>query len=250
MGKKPKAPEKEPNPERWMLSYLDFITLLMIFFVILFSMSKIDVAKYEQLAQSLGVAMGGGKRVIQVTPGISDTMKNLDSSTNSMKTEVQKLTNLKNKVDVYLSKNGLASSVVTEISERGLEISLRDTVLFQSGKADIKPEVRKKLIAIGKILNTLGNLIRIEGHTDNDPIHTSQFPSNWNLSAIRAVNVNELLIDYSGIPPQKISIVGFGEYYPKVPNTTPENKAINRRVNIVILNSMYNPSSDKNKIVN
>lgn len=125
-------------------------------------------------------------------------------------------------------------------------MSLKDTILFDSGKAEIKPQVQGKLIEIGKILNSLGNLIRIEGHTDNEPIHTSQFPSNCRLSVIRADNVTELMINSVHIQPQKISIVGFGEFYPKVPNTTPENKAMNRRVNIVILNNMYNPSSTTN----
>lgn len=243
MGRKPKAPEKEPNAERWMLSYLDFITLLMIFFVILFAMSKIDVAKFEQLSQSMGVAMGGGKKVFQVTTGLSDSKKLLASSSTGMSTEVQKFTNLKAKVDAYLKKNGLTTSVVTEVSQRGLEVSLRDTVLFDSGRADVKPEVSSKLVEIGKILNSLGNLIRIEGHTDDVPIHNSMFPSNWRLSAIRADNVAELLINAVHIQPQKISIVGFGEYYPMVPNTSPENRAMNRRVNIVLLNSKYNPSS-------
>jgi chemotaxis protein MotB len=245
MSRRNKKPAKEPNHERWLLTYSDLITLLMIFFVVMYAMSNVDVSKYELLAQSLGVAMGGGQKVFQVTPGISDTNKQLDSSANGMKTEVQKLSNLKNQVDQYLKKNGLASSVVTEISERGLEVSLKDTILFASGQADIKPEVQSKLIGIGKILNSIGNLIRIEGHTDNQPIHTSQFPSNWRLSVIRADNVTELLINSVHIQPQKISIVGFGEFYPKVPNTTPENMAINRRVNIVILNSLYNPSSTK-----
>jgi chemotaxis protein MotB len=245
MGRKNKKPEKEPNHERWLLTYSDLITLLMIFFVVMYAMSNVDVSKYELLAQSLGVAMGGGQKVFQVTPGLTDTNKQLDSSTGGMKTEVMKLANLKSQVDKYLKKNGLASSVVTEISQRGLEVSLKDTILFDSGKADLKPGVQSKLIEIGKILNSLGNLIRIEGHTDNEPIHNSQFPSNWRLSVIRADNVTELMINSVHIQPQKISIVGFGEFYPKVPNTTPENKAMNRRVNIVILNNLYNPSSAK-----
>lgn len=243
MSKKPKKPEKEANHERWLLTYSDLITLLMIFFVVMYAMSNVDVSKYEKLAQSLGVAMGGGKKVFQVTPGLTDTKKQLDSSASGLKTEVQKLNNLKDKVDTYLKNNGLAASVNTVVSQRGLEVNLRDTILFDSGSAEIKPAVRAKLIGIGKIINSLGNLIRIEGHTDNVPIHTAQFPTNWHLSAIRAVNVNALLIEAVHIPPQKVSIVGFGEYYPMVPNTSAENRAINRRVNIVILNSMYNPSS-------
>jgi chemotaxis protein MotB len=242
MSKKKPAPEKENN-ERWLLTYSDLITLLMIFFVIMYAMSKVDVSKYEQIAQSLGVAMGGGSKVFQVTPGISDTNKEMDSGTNSMKTERNKLAGLKATLDKYLKQNGMSTNVATEISERGLEVSLKDTVLFDSGKADIKVGARGRLIAIGKIINTLPNLIRIEGHTDNVPIHTSQFESNWELSAIRAVKVNQLLISAVNIPPTKVTIEGYGEFHPLVPNTSDSNKAQNRRVNIVILSTSYNPSS-------
>jgi chemotaxis protein MotB len=218
MGMKHKRHEKEPNHERWLLTYSDLITLLMIFFVVMYAMSNVDIAKYEKIAQSLGVAMGGGKKVFQVTPGISDTNKDLNSGTDGMRVEQAKLSNLKNKLDAYLKKSGLASSVNSEITERGLEVSLKETILFDSGKADIKPEARSKLIEIGKIINSLGNYIRTEGHTDNVPIHNSAFESNWELSAIRAVKVNQLLIEAVNINPQKLSVVGYGEIYPKYPN--------------------------------
>ena len=243
MSKKQKRPEKEPNHERWLLTYSDLITLLMIFFVVMYAMSNVDIAKYNQIAQSLGAALGGGKNVIQVTPGVSDSKQLLAPGAAGFKVEQAKLTNLKEQIDAYLKKNGLKDSVATEITIRGLEINLRDTVLFDSGKADIKPQATGKLIAIGKIISTLPNLISIEGHTDNVPIHTSLFTSNWRLSAIRATNAAELLIEGDKIPQQKVSTVGYGEINPKLPNTSDTNRAQNRRVNIVILNSMYNPPS-------
>jgi chemotaxis protein MotB len=246
MSRKPKKPEKEVNQERWLLTYSDLITLLMIFFVVMYAMSNVDVAKYNQIAQSLGAALGGGKNVIQVTPGISDSKQLLAPGATGFKVEQAKLSNLKQQIDNYLQKNGLKNSVATEITIRGLEINLRDTVLFDSGKADIKPEATGKLIAIGKMISTLPNLISIEGHTDNVPIHNSLFTSNWRLSAIRATNAAELLIEAVKIPQQKVSTIGYGEINPKVPNTSDGNRAMNRRVNIVILNSMYNiPSAIK-----
>jgi chemotaxis protein MotB len=243
-----KGHEKEPNHERWLLTYSDLITLLMIFFVVMYAMSNVDVAKYQKIAQSLGVALGGGKNVIQVTPGVSDSKQEISPGASGFKAEQAKLANLKKQVDDYLKKNGLNGSTTTEITIRGLEISLRDTVLFDSGKADIKPEAKGKLIAIGKIISTLPNLISIEGHTDNVPIHNSLFTSNWRLSAIRATNAAELLIENTNIPQQKISTVGYGEINPRVPNTTDANKALNRRVNIVILNSMYAPPQNKSSV--
>jgi chemotaxis protein MotB len=252
MSRKQRKPEKEVNNERWLLTYSDLITLLMIFFVVMYAMSNVDVAKYNKIAQSLGVALGGGKNVIQVTPGVSDSKQQLSpgasgfkaEQANLSKIEEGKLSNLKSQIDAYLQKNGLKGSVATEITVRGLEINLRDTVLFDSGKADIKPDARGKLIAIGRIISVLPNLISIEGHTDNVPIHNSLFTSNWRLSAIRATNAAELLIEAVKIPQQKVSTVGYGEINPKMPYTSDANRAQNRRVNIVILNSMYNPPSD------
>lgn len=241
MSKKPKKPEKEPNHERWLLTYSDLITLLMIFFVVMYAMSNVDIAKYNKIAQSLGVALGGGKNVIQVTPGVSDSKQELAPGASGFKAEQAKLSNLKRQIDNYLKSKGLNGSVATEITVRGLEINLRDTILFDSGKADIKPGARGSLIAIGKIISSLPNLISIEGHTDNVPIHSGVFTSNWRLSAIRATNAAELLIEAVKIPQQKVSTVGYGEISPKVPNTSDANRALNRRVNIVILNSMYNP---------
>jgi chemotaxis protein MotB len=244
MSKKPKKPEKESNHERWLLTYSDLITLLMIFFVVMYAMSNVDVAKYNQIAESLGAALGGGKNVIQITPGVSDSKMLLAPGATGFKAEQAKLSNLKEQIDNYLQKNGLKNSVATEITIRGLEINLRDTVLFDSGKADVKSEATGKLIAIGRMISTLPNLISIEGHTDNNPIHTSEFTSNWRLSAIRATNAAELLIEADKIPQQKVSTVGYGEINPKVPNTSDANRALNRRVNIVILNSMYNPPGE------
>lgn len=235
-----KKHRKEPNHERWLLTYSDLITLLMIFFIMMYAMSNIDAAKYAELSQSLGAAMGGGKNIIKVDPGSSDTKSISNLAPTGFKVEQDKLANVKKQLDKYLQKNGLKDTVITDITERGLEVSLKDTFLFNSGKADVLPAAKSKLIAIGKIINVLGNYIRIEGHTDNVPIHNSQFSSNWQLSAIRAANVTELLIKESYISPQKISAVGYGEYKPKVKNDSDGHRALNRRVNIAIINRTFN----------
>lgn len=235
-----KKHRKGPNNERWLLTYSDLITLLMIFFIMMYAMSNIDAAKYAALSQSLGAAMGGGKNIIAVTPGASDTKNITAPGPTAFKTEQDKLLKVKVQLDKYLQNNGLKSAVITDITERGLEVSLKDTFLFNSGKADVLPAAKGKLIAIGKIINVLGNYIRIEGHTDNVPIHNVQFSSNWQLSAIRAANVTELLIKESYIPPEKISAVGYGEFKPKMNNNSEGNRALNRRVNIAIINRTFN----------
>lgn len=256
MSKKKHAHAEKENNERWLLTYSDLITLLMIFFVVMYAMSNVDVAKYRLISQSLGVAMGGGKNVIQVTPGVADTIDRKSpgaagftasqglteeiTKQNLANIEKIKLEEIKKQIDSYLNKSGLQTSVATDISERGLEVSLRDTVLFDSGKSVIKPEAVPKLIAIGKIVDQIPNYIKIEGHTDNVPIHTGQFPTNWELSAVRATTVTELLINAVHIPPTKISAVGYGEFRPIASNSTEAGRTKNRRVNIVILSSKFN----------
>lgn len=295
-----KKHEEKENSERWLLTYSDLITLLMILFVVMYASSNIDTTKYKVMSQSLGNAMGGGKNMIAVGENSLDTTmsklpnttsiqsindvlsnaaasmapaaasitganssansalnansntganaNNIANEQNAIKVENNKLLGIKTQVDNYLKANGLKSVVNTEITEKGLEISFPDTALFDSGKADIKVVALSNIIEIGKIVNQLGNYIRIEGHTDNVPIQTAQFASNWQLSAIRATNVTELLINSVKINPEKISAVGYGEFRPKASNSTESGKAKNRRVNIVVINTKFNASEiDKPK---
>lgn len=232
--------ESHENHERWLLTYSDLITLLMIFFVVMYSMSKVDVNKYQALAQSLSVTMGGGKTIIG-----SDQISQIDKKPSieqleEMVDEQKKLSGLKSEVDKYIKENGMSSEVITEIDERGLVVRLKDSTLFDSGRADIKTSSQEKIIKLGKILSKIDSYIRVEGHTDNVPIKNSNFNSNWQLSAIRATNVVELLITKSGIRADRISALGYGEFRPVANNSTIEGKARNRRVDIIIINSKFN----------
>ncbi|MCI1944893.1 OmpA/MotB family protein [Clostridium luticellarii] len=242
---KKKKSDKKPDGLRWMLTYSDLITLLMIFFIVMYSMSQVDQTKYKQLSESLSIAMGGGKTIIGEDNNSSikndvTQMDELDSSQD----EEKKLEELKKKVDKYLQENGMSKNVSTSIDERGLVISMNDTLLFDTGKADIRPEFQQELTEMGKILNQLGNYIRIEGHTDNVPISNDEYSSNWKLSCDRASNVTEFLIMKSGIQPQKLSAIGYGEYRPIADNSSEAGKAKNRRVDIIILNSKFNAVED------
>ena len=240
-----KRQEKPENHERWLLTYSDLITLLMIFFVIMYAMSNVDASKYQQMAESLKISMGGGKSIIANQDAVSITQKSKPVNTDIQPdSEQQKLEELKKQVDQYLDKNGMSQSVSTQIDERGLVVSLNDTLFFDSGRAEIKPESQNKIIEIGKILNGLGNYMRIEGHTDNVPISNGEFSSNWQLSCARAANVTEFFIANCGIQPQKLSAVGYGEYRPVADNSTEEGRAKNRRVDIIIVNSKFNNIED------
>ena len=247
-----KREEKEPNHERWLLTYSDLITLLMIFFVIMYASSTVSATKYQQLSKSLNAAFSGGsgKSIVGDESGVSS----LDSSSTppdkttvdeksaadiTKAIEENKMEAIKKNVDNYLKKNGLSSSVSTKIDERGLAISLNSTLMFDVGKANVIPGYSKKLISIGKILNNVNNYIRIEGHTDDTPISNNEFSSNWQLSAIRATNVTELLISQSGINSKRISAVAYGENRPIANNSSQVGKAKNRTVDIVILSSIF-----------
>ncbi|MBU3170702.1 flagellar motor protein MotB [Clostridium estertheticum] len=244
-----KREEKEGNGERWLLTYSDLITLLMIFFVVMYASSTADTTKYKQLAKSLNVAISGGgasiigsdtaTSVTNSTVTVVDPPETTTNAANSKTAEENNMENIKKNVDTYLKQNGLASSVSTKIDERGLEVSLKTSLLFDVGTAGVKEDSAKKLISIGKILNHVNNYVRIEGHTDSTPMSNNEFKSNWQLSAIRATNVTELLISKAGISPKKISAVAYGENRPVATNTTEVGKAKNRTVDIIILSNQF-----------
>lgn len=252
MSRRKRHEESHDNAERWLLSYADFITLLMIFFVVLYSMSNLDNQKYQQIAAGLNKAMGGGgATLIGKDKGTSIDKNSAPVDTNVVNSDEEaRLEQVKAIVDKYLSDSGLSNSVTTNIEERGLVLSFKDTLFFDSGNADIKEEQVKKLVEIGKILNQPiinSSYIRVEGHTDNIPISTYEYKSNWDLSVIRAANVAQVLISQSGIKPQRISATGYGEYRPRMDNTSEAGRASNRRVDILIMNTKFNEVENNNK---
>ena len=246
--------EKESNGDRWLLTYSDLITLLMIFFVIMYASSTVNATKYKQLSKSLNAAFdgggggSGGKSIIGDQSGVSvldSGGKAADKTTAAnKKSEENKMDAIKQNVDSYLKKNGLNNSVSTKIDERGLAVTLNSTLLFDVGKSDVIKTSTKKLISIGKMLNHVNNYIRIEGHTDSTPISNNEFSSNWQLSAIRATNVTELLVSQSGINPKRISAVAYGENRPVADNNTKIGKAKNRTVDIIILSSQFSKTEN------
>ncbi|NMB09000.1 MAG: flagellar motor protein MotB, partial [Tissierellia bacterium] len=150
---------------------------------------------------------------------------------------------LKDILEEYADSIGLGSEIILSVEERGLVIRFMDNVLFDSGKADLKPESVKILKSIAEILNReefQDKLIKIEGHTDTDPIiYSKKFPTNWELSATRAINVLRYLVERENIDGSRVSSSGYSFYRPIAPNDTSENKQKNRRVDIVILKTSY-----------
>lgn len=243
--KKPKV--LKDNSERWLLTYSDLMNLLLILFIILYSMANVDAAKYEQVSQSLRSAMGdniSAKSIIGDS-GSGNSIIQLDANAQSnvvpSQLEDQQMEAVKDTVNNIVDKQGLKGDVDVTMQERGVVISIKEKVLFKSGSADIDPGSQQTIERIGKVLLALkGKQIRVEGHTDSDPIlRSSKFPDNQELSTARANSVWRILVNKCGISPKMISATGYGEYRPRVKNDTPEHKAQNRRVDIAVLRDAF-----------
>ena len=249
MARKKKAEEHE-NLERWLVSYADFITLLFAFFVTMYASSRVDEQKMGSAVESLQRALGA---VIAV-PVPSRQAGVFHDYANPVQVtivpigaphgkEVEKLAQeVKKKIEGPQGKGGgkagaQAYQVSLLVQERGLVIRISDQFFFHIGEAAIRPEVRPFLKAIGQTLQDMDNSIRIEGHTDNVPINTVQFPSNWELSTARATTIIRYFLTNFQFDPQKLSAAGYGEYRPVAANDTPQGRDQNRRVDVVILNS-------------
>lgn len=246
---KKKHHEEEGNNERWLITYSDLITLLLVFFIILYAFSKIDNDKYKNLASGFNTVFGSGTGILvgdgtgeMVGDGIGGA-----GGEGGEQTEEGMLSDIKDEVDSYLTSNGLEESVSTDIDDRGLIIRMSNSILFDSGTANIKADNSNSLSTIGTLLNSMPNYIRIEGHTDTLPINNTKFKSNWELSVLRATNVAEILIADAGIKPERISVLGYGEFRPIADNSTAEGRAKNRRVDIVIMNTKFDKIEENQK---
>lgn len=235
----------------WLLTYSDMVTLCLTFFVLLYSFSTLDAIKWKTVVTSVQGALGpldGGTSIIEGppvggahSPGYSEeekTEQGLDQERIQQllmyQEENKRLEQLQSELNEYLSEKGLNASVAVELEERGLVLRFQDSVLFQRSRADLLEQSRLVLHEVANILKEIDNPIRVEGHTDDLPINTERFPSNWELSTSRATNVLRFLMQ-EGIPGKQLSAVGYGEFHPLVPNTNEENRQKNRRVDVVII---------------
>jgi chemotaxis protein MotB len=259
MTRRRKRSRAHANHERWLVSYADFITLLFAFFVVLYSSSQVDQKKVGKLALAIQVAF----QELGVFPD-SNAQIPLDNNDPMPFSTVQAIQNVNlsaelgriasspedslaaasDETDLSTLQNELQDALHNEIALHkvalhretdGLVVSLREFGFFDSGSANIKPESLSALDRIASILAIRTCRLRIEGHTDNIPIHTLQMASNWELSTARATELVRLLIVRHRFPPQRLSAAGYAEYHPIVSNLTSQGRAQNRRVDIVIL---------------
>ncbi len=243
--------QEEEAGEAWLLPYSDLMTLLLAVFIVLFAVSKIDAEKAQQISEQFagtmmdksyaaGVASGAGSSEAGASTGGPlniETQSELESFMGEY--ELKKLETLKAELDTKLHNQGMDQSVSTMIDMRGLVIRLNNAIFFDSGSAEIKKQSEDTLVEVAGFLNTIDNYIRVEGHTDNVPIRRSNYPSNWELSTARAVNVVKIFINKCNFSPDKLIAVGYGEFKPVADNDTPEGRAKNRRIDVIVLSSKY-----------
>lgn len=192
-------------------------------------MSNVDAQKF----QSVIGAIQGGLGVLD--GGLSVNSDDYGFYSSSSEAAVEQLAELHGQLEDYIQDRGLESSIHLEAQERGLVVRFADQVFFDLGQAELKPEALEILANISPMLRDLPNPIRVEGHTDNLPINTARYPSNWELSTARATSVIRHLVEEENFSPFRLSAAGYGEYRSVRDNDTPENRAVNRRVDIVIM---------------
>lgn len=239
--------QNEENHDRWLISYADFITLLFALFVVLYAMSKVDEAKYKVFGTSLNFAFGS---ILLGKPGVTEPnqapqseqeqlLKALVDKRNERLAEQQRKYNEQmqslvknlNQVMAPLLKNELVNVTQTP---RGVVVDINASALFEPGEAALQRGAARTLGAVAKILEAGTEAIEVEGHTDDIPIFTPVFPSNWELSSARASSVVRLFID-QGVAAERLRAVGLASYQPIGSNETAEGRSRNRRVSVIIL---------------
>jgi chemotaxis protein MotB len=270
-----KKHEEHVNTEAWVIPYADLLTLLLALFVVLYAMSSVNTTKYRALAQQISDAFNGSRQVIRPMPSTNaPTGVSVPTSvpsripnaplahipppipTRAMVAPVkeptspsagktgggqQDLERIRNQVEHALQPLIDKNMVVVRRTANWLEIEIRTDILFPSGVAALSPSANQILTDIGQILAPFANPLRVEGYTDDVPINTALYPSNWELSAARAASVARLFAD-RGVDPDRLGIVGWGQYHPSADNASQDGRNRNRRVLVVVLSNSDAPT--------
>ena len=241
MSRKKREDEKE-NLERWMVSYADFITLLFAFFVVMYSISSVNQNKYVMLSSAIGIAFGGaGNTIIQnenhPLPILLKSNRKEKVLQAEVKREREKMAAIGKDLMDALSPLISQGKVRVMQTSRGVNVEISASVLFAPGDAQLDEQSAQTIKAVGAVLKDVTNTVQVEGFTDNVPINTVMFPSNWELSAVRASSVVRLLIE-SGMKERQLTAIGRGANYPIESNATPEGRSRNRRVQLMVLSNI------------
>jgi chemotaxis protein MotB len=248
MARKKKHAE-HANHERWLVSYADFITLLFAFFTTLYAISVVDAQKVAKVANSMQEAFGaaaftsGSKKLSLDDGGLPPGGRLSIVTPVSPKASASKgaqrkvpLPALRNQLEAAAQLNHFSDKVQMLMDGRGLIVRLAEIGFYDSGASELKPDALAIVDLIAAALSNLDNDIRVEGHTDNIPIRTSKYPSNWELSTARATTLVEYLIVKHSFDANRLSASGCGEFRPVADNDTPEHRALNRHVDVIVMN--------------
>lgn len=250
--------EEHENHERWLVTYADMLTLLMVLFVVLFAISQVDQKKFDELKNGLADSFGqarvvsgtdtvvgsdGGRSILefpprqQVGPVVppKSQVENVTQERAQAAAEVKKFEDVRQRIEQALAKEGLRDSVLFRYDQRGLVVSvITDKVLFPADYATLQPIGVKLLDAIGPVLATLTNSIEVEGHTNQAKVKPRFYPTEWELSSARAVTVVRYLIDHERVAARRLTAAGFADQHPLLPPSDPRANRLNRRVEIVV----------------
>lgn len=223
--------EDQENHDRWLLTYSDLITLLLAFFIMMYTLSRQDAQKYEEVSEHLRAIFSGGSGVIGKGNALVRTGAAVlpPEASNS---EIMK--QLEEEIKSVGVPEEVQRNVTILLDERGIVVRALDQAFFEEGKADLQEKAKETISKIIPILKQVNRDVRIEGHTDNVPISTAEFKSNWELSVKRATEVVRYIIEKGGFPPEMISASGYAEFRPLVPNINQENRSKNRRIEIIM----------------
>jgi len=239
----PRVPRSRVTHDRWLVSYADFITLLFGLFVVMFAFARADQKKQAQVSRAIDTAFRSMGVFSNAASQPANAADEATAPANAVMDE-EVVSPARVKEDLDRMRRDLAATLSTQIAEHavslemgrdGLVISLRESGFFESGSAVPKPEALPTLRMIAAKLGPTPYDLRIEGHTDNVPIHNEQFDSNWELSAARATHIARLFLEMKAIPADRLSAAGYAEFHPVTRNDTPEGRAENRRVDLVVM---------------
>ncbi len=252
----PPEPEEHAD-ETWLVPYSDILTLLLALFIVLFASAHVEQNKFQQIADSFSSAFNSGGpsifnknnsshlTIVQGQPSPEIEKVNAvgeGERDQAYHQENAQLSEAKQALDNYIKSNGMGGDLTTAMTEDGLIVRIKDKALYASGSAVPLAESRQLADKIAKMLTLLPQKVIISGHTDNVPINTAEFPSNWDLSSKRAITFMKLLLADGNLQPERFSAIGYGEYRPAAANDTSEGRAQNRRVEILIMRN-YRPGS-------
>ncbi|TFD99615.1 flagellar motor protein MotB [Jeotgalibacillus salarius] len=263
MKKRKKRKHEEHMDESWLIPYADILTLLLALFIVMFASSTVDEAKFNQMSQVFNEIFAGGDNVLDYASLVEteDTEDDIDNAEgadpeelteeeqqmqeflqeqseleDAVAADFEELRGIQGQINEYIAANSLGDQFDTELTDEGLLLTIRDNVLFASGSADVRSEYQGIAGDVAALLefDPPRNVI-ITGHTDNVPISTAAFSSNWELSVMRAVNFMKLVIENPNLDPRWFSAKGFGEFQPIASNDSEAGRAQNRRVEVLIL---------------